>query len=200
MKKIIYTNADNSVVVITPAPKARLTKQVQIGEKKALGIDGESLQILKKDNSGKLVEDENGEFLYVDLMIPVYETQFAETENKFIERIAKKDVPTGLKYKIIDETELPTSRSWRNAWTYNIESSTFDIDLEKAKVSQKEIIIAKAHERVAKNSFGTQNFDAVIEEIEAIDFDQIKTKDELYNTFPLSINNRDGNRVYKIHK
>ena len=100
MKKIIYTNADNSVVVITPAPKARLTKQVQIGEKKALGIDGESLQILKKDNSGKLVEDENGEFLYVDLMIPVYETQFAETENKFIERIAKKDVPTGLKYKL----------------------------------------------------------------------------------------------------
>ena len=34
-----------------------------------------------------------------------------------IEDIAKKDVPTGLKYKIVDVSEIPTDREFRNAWT-----------------------------------------------------------------------------------
>ena len=34
-----------------------------------------------------------------------------------IEEIAKKDVPTGKKYKIIDDSDVPTDRSFRNAWT-----------------------------------------------------------------------------------
>lgn len=36
--------------------------------------------------------------------------------SRTIEEIAQKDVPTGLKYKIIEHTELPTSREFRNAW------------------------------------------------------------------------------------
>ena len=34
-----------------------------------------------------------------------------------IEQIAKKDVPTGYKYKIVDVSEIPSDRSLRNAWT-----------------------------------------------------------------------------------
>ena len=34
-----------------------------------------------------------------------------------IEQIAKKDVPTGLKYKIVDVSEVPSDREFRNAWT-----------------------------------------------------------------------------------
>ena len=34
-----------------------------------------------------------------------------------IEQIAKKDVPTGKAYKIIEDNELPSSREFRNAWT-----------------------------------------------------------------------------------
>ena len=34
-----------------------------------------------------------------------------------IEQIAKKDVPTGLKYKIVDVSEIPSDRTFRNAWT-----------------------------------------------------------------------------------
>ena len=34
-----------------------------------------------------------------------------------IEAIAKKDVPAGLTYKIIDAAEIPQDRSERNAWT-----------------------------------------------------------------------------------
>ena len=32
------------------------------------------------------------------------------------EEVAQKDVPKGYKYKIIDDTEEPTDRSFRNAW------------------------------------------------------------------------------------
>lgn len=33
-----------------------------------------------------------------------------------IEEIAAKDVPTGKKYKIVDVSEIPTDRTFRNAW------------------------------------------------------------------------------------
>jgi len=33
------------------------------------------------------------------------------------EEVAKKDVPTGYKYKIIEDADVPTDRSFRNAWT-----------------------------------------------------------------------------------
>ena len=34
-----------------------------------------------------------------------------------IDEIAKKDVPTGLPYKIVDDSEVPTDRTFRDAWT-----------------------------------------------------------------------------------
>jgi len=32
------------------------------------------------------------------------------------EEVAQKDVPKGFKYKIIDDSDEPTDRSFRNAW------------------------------------------------------------------------------------
>ena len=37
--------------------------------------------------------------------------------------IAKKDVPTGVKYKIIDASDLPQERDFRNAWEYDFTKS-----------------------------------------------------------------------------
>ena len=34
-----------------------------------------------------------------------------------LEEIAKKDVPTGAKYRIIPVSDVPTDRSFRDAWT-----------------------------------------------------------------------------------
>ena len=34
-----------------------------------------------------------------------------------IEQIAAKDVPTGKAYKIVDVSDVPTDRQWRNKWT-----------------------------------------------------------------------------------
>ena len=35
-----------------------------------------------------------------------------------IEEIAAKDVPAGKEFKIIDTADLPTDRTFRNAWEY----------------------------------------------------------------------------------
>ena len=34
-----------------------------------------------------------------------------------VEQIAKKDVPTGKSYKIVDVSEVPSDREFRDAWT-----------------------------------------------------------------------------------
>ena len=33
-----------------------------------------------------------------------------------MEELAQKDVPTGLKYKIVEDSDIPNDRSFRNAW------------------------------------------------------------------------------------
>jgi hypothetical protein len=35
-----------------------------------------------------------------------------------IEEIAAKDVPTGKPYKILDVADIPSDRTFRNAWEY----------------------------------------------------------------------------------
>lgn len=35
-----------------------------------------------------------------------------------IEEIATKDVPSGKQYHIVDVSEIPTDRTFRNAWTW----------------------------------------------------------------------------------
>ena len=42
-----------------------------------------------------------------------------------LEDTALKDVPTGVKYKIIDASDLPQDRDFRNAWEYDF---TTDFD------------------------------------------------------------------------
>lgn len=50
----------------------------------------------------------------VSVIVPAPEA----LETMTIEEIAAKDVPTGVEYKIIDVSELPQSREFRNAWEY----------------------------------------------------------------------------------
>ena len=35
-----------------------------------------------------------------------------------VEEIAQKDVPSGRPYKIVDASEVPSDRTFRNAWEY----------------------------------------------------------------------------------
>ena len=36
-----------------------------------------------------------------------------------IEELAAKDVPSGSQYKIVDVSEIPSDRTFRNAWEYS---------------------------------------------------------------------------------
>ena len=42
-----------------------------------------------------------------------------------LEQICAKEVPTGIKYKIINSNDLPPDRDFRNAWEYDF-STDFD--------------------------------------------------------------------------
>ena len=57
-----------------------------------------------------------------------------------IDEIAKKDVPTGVKYKIVEDSEVPTDRTFRDAWEVDINILTgggrwrmINVNLDKAK-------------------------------------------------------------------
>ena len=41
----------------------------------------------------------------------------AKNETRTVDEIAKKDVPTGKKYKIVDVSGISSDRSFRDAWT-----------------------------------------------------------------------------------
>lgn len=49
----------------------------------------------------------------VSIIVPAPEALQSMT----IEQIARKDVPTGYKYKIVDVSEIPSDREFRNAWS-----------------------------------------------------------------------------------
>ena len=54
----------------------------------------------------------------VAVIIPILtETNLATGNPYTIDEIAAKDVPTGYKYKKLDDSDVPTDRSFRNAWT-----------------------------------------------------------------------------------
>ena len=40
----------------------------------------------------------------------------ANKETRTVDEIAKKDVPTGLPYKIVDVSEISSDRTFRDAW------------------------------------------------------------------------------------
>jgi len=50
----------------------------------------------------------------VSILIPTPEYLKTHT----IEELAAKDVPTGKPFKIIDVSDIPTDRTFRNAWEY----------------------------------------------------------------------------------
>lgn len=43
-----------------------------------------------------------------------------------VEETALKDVPTGVKFKIIDVSDLPQERNFRSAWEYDFDKNGHD--------------------------------------------------------------------------
>lgn len=103
MKCIVYTQQDGAVAICRPMEGARLALSITLAD----GTKHESKEPAPAASiSGVMrgwpVDGANAEW--------------AETEDEFIARIAKKDVPTD-DYLVIEHTELPQDRTFRNAWT-----------------------------------------------------------------------------------
>lgn len=102
MNQLIIYPADNGgVAIVIPAPEAR--KQVLVSEAVYQTV---------------LVPatDEKPEHEVQELVSPaVYRD---ETDEEFLSWVAAKDVPAGKPYKIIDAADVPTDRTFRNAWEY----------------------------------------------------------------------------------
>jgi len=64
-----------------------------------------------------------------------------------IENVASKDVPPNTPYKILNRSEVPQDRAFRNAWELN---DTVEINLEKAKEIHKNNIRAARNPLLAE--------------------------------------------------
>lgn len=85
-----------------------------------------------------------------------------------------KDIPAGAEYKIVEESEIPTDRTFRNAWGYDLKE-----DIPKSKEIWKNKL------RVDRNPLFTENDivlrDAVIENDDAKKDKGIIERDRLRN-------------------
>jgi len=57
-----------------------------------------------------------------------------------VEQIAAKDVPAGKPYKIVDASEVPSDRTWRDAWTIDEAELTDGVGADYGVGSENEVI------------------------------------------------------------
>ena len=72
------------------------------------------------------------------------------SEEKILEWIIKKDVPVGASYRIIDRSQLPADRTFRDAWTDDFPTETVDINMEKARAIHMDKIRTARNKALAK--------------------------------------------------
>jgi hypothetical protein len=71
-----------------------------------------------------------------------------------IEEVARKDVPAGVPYQIVDASDIPTDREFRNAWEANIVPDGVGIGADAWFAEQAEL---KAQEEAAKQEVEDDN-------------------------------------------
>lgn len=57
-----------------------------------------------------------------------------------VEQVAAKDVPTGKPYKIVDASEVPSDRTYRNAWAIDETELTDGVGADYGVGSENEVI------------------------------------------------------------
>lgn len=63
-----------------------------------------------------------------------------ESQQEVLSWIIHKDAPQHVAYYITDDSKLPQSRIWRDAWTYNQEADLFGVDISQAIAIRKTIL------------------------------------------------------------
>ena len=81
----------------------------------------------------RLIYD-NGGIASVITPAPKFLASLSGTDEEKLIHIANKDLPTGTKYEIIDDSVDLTDRAFRNAWEYTanaaVEKSSADLSLD----------------------------------------------------------------------
>lgn len=75
----------------------------------------------------------------VSLVHPNYAARGEDTEGAFISKLIKRHVPAGASnIKVVDASELPQDKTFRNAWKQN--GSKIEVDMNAAREIQKQRI------------------------------------------------------------
>lgn len=100
-KRIIYPNDNGGVSIIIPAFESK--KQILVTE-------AVYKTIIITDEETKKEHEE------LELISPaVYRDQ---TDEEFLQFIADKDVPAGKPFQIVDASDIPEDRTFRDAWEF----------------------------------------------------------------------------------
>jgi hypothetical protein len=74
----------------------------------------------------------------VSVIVPAPDAQLeGETEGDFIARVAAGAVPEGVPFSIVDGSEVPSDRTFRNAWRKSGAAVTHDMPAAKAIAHDK---------------------------------------------------------------
>lgn len=106
-QRIIYPIDDGGVAIIIPALEAR--QQVLVSEAVTEVVTHDA--VLNEDG----IEVTPAYDEMVTVTPAIYRDQ---TDIEFIEWIANKDVPSGKPFQIVDVADIPSDRTFRNAWEY----------------------------------------------------------------------------------
>lgn len=100
-QRIIYPTDDGGVAVIIPAPEAR--RQIEV-----IPAAYETVVVPATETEPEKTIQE--------MVTPAVLRD--ETDEEFAAWVAAKDVPEGKPFKIVDVADIPTDRTFRNAWEY----------------------------------------------------------------------------------
>lgn len=138
MKKIIYMQPNGISAVVSPAEGARLAISVTVGDK-----------TMRPDSPIPADQFMRG------WPVAGAVVEWAETEDEFLNRIAAKDVPNGTLYEIVESENIPTDRTFRDAWKSG--NGRVEHDIEKCK------LIAHEKRRIARaTEFAPLDIEATI--------------------------------------
>lgn len=127
MRKIIYTRVGGGLSVVGPSEGARFARYVTLSDGGTIPPDGKELV----------------GFARVDMFLrrwPVdgATAEWAETEDEFMARIAQMVIPADASnVRIVDESEIPSDRTFRNAWKSN---GGVEVDMPKAREIHKDAL------------------------------------------------------------
>lgn len=193
-QKIIYTQDNGVLAVISPTPKEFEQKLVKTNAELWSKSIGDKYITQKQEELG----DGYKAFVLSELK-KHREDNVGLLETLALKAIAERDVPKGFNWRIVDVEDLPLTRTFRDGWA-DVEGGTkVDTVLtDKLKQSHIQKMYNVELARLPKNALGKvsqSDIDALEAEILSLDVDSVTTLDELYSLW-IDNGKRSGPRTY----